>query len=449
MPLHIRRIIFIIFVCVFVISASSIIFYGSGYRWNSAKNKIEKTGQLSLDSKPKGAEVYVDGEPLFGTWKKIVGSSIETTPVNIKNLLPGSYNIEIKKDGYYPWKRNVRVISGQTSLFHSIRLLKHEVPEQIIAGDVLQFSIVSDTSIVALTKKDFFLYDTRQKIARSLFHSEKNTFISFIASPNGNQFFLRAQNMQWIITASGEKVELTKNGGDIFLNVRWSQNDELFGKTKDGIMRISLAPLVFKKIADGAVDDFFIHDEKLFTIEGDEKKSANMRELKQLQSPPVTILPVSYGGVFLDEPSYDIVIQKKAGGITILSPTGGKNAFNILDLDSISQVSEKKDEVFLGWNDVELWKYTLSGREYGKTLITRQGASLQKAFLSRIVPAVFFLSNNTVTMVDMSDSDNGGQMEMFRWDHISDIALSQNEKEFFISGLLNGAGGLYHLQIID
>src|SRR3989338_5156052 len=120
MPIHIRRIIFTLFVC-----AAVVLFYGSGYRWSGLKNKIEKTGQLSLDSKPKGGEVIINGELSKTSWSPFFHSSdSKKTPVDIKNLLPGEYTVEIRKDGYYSWKKNVRIISGQTALFHGIRLLK-------------------------------------------------------------------------------------------------------------------------------------------------------------------------------------------------------------------------------------------------------------------------------------------------------------------------------------
>lgn len=452
MPIYIRRIIFAFFVCVFFVSAAGILFYGSGYRWNGAKNKIEKTGQLSIDSKPKGAEVFINGDSSRKTWKKIFRSSpVQTTPTNIQNLLPGEYIVEIKKDGYYPWKKDVRIVSGQTALFHGIRLLKNETPVQMIAGDILQFSMFPNDTLVALTKKDLFLTDTQKKTVQSLFHSDKEDLSLFTARADGGQFFLRSGNKQWVVDVKGESVKMPDTNDDSFSTIRWSNNDEIFGKTKNGITQVSLAPLALKRVVSGYMDDFFVRDERIFTIEGEKQKSVNVRELTHSKQSPVEVLalPLS-GGLFLDEqPSHDIAIQKKAGGIVILSPTGNKNAFTILELENISELSGKKNGVFLGWNDVELWKYTLSGREYGKILITRQSVPLQKAFYSDIVPAIFFLSNNSVTMIDMADTASIHQIQMFGWEGISDMALSENEKDFFISGVLHGVSGLYRLSIID
>lgn len=453
MPIYIRRIIFGLFVFIFIISAAAILFYGSGYRWNSAKNKIEKTGQLSLDSRPRGAEVFINGEPAQGTWKRLIGSPIQTTPAVIKNVLPGEYSVEIKKDGYYPWKKTVNVLSGQTALFQGIRLLRQEESEKIFDGNIIQFARISDTIFAILTHRDLFLYDARQKQLRQVFHSEKNPLLSFSARLDGMQFFVRAENAQWVAFADGTLRELPYDKVHMLSRVRWTSGGELFGQVRDAIVAVSAVPAssvsAFKKIISGAPDDFFIQGNRLFTIDGKGKKTVQMRELSRPQAKPVEVLSLpGGGGIFLDEPSYDIAIQKAGGGMIILSPSRIGKAFEILELESIEQLSEKKDAEFLGWNDVELWNYKISGREYGKTLLTRQSTPLQKAFFSSIVPAVFFLSDNSVTMIDRAEPAEN-QTKLFQWENISDMTLSKDEKEFFISGTLNGVSGFYRLRIMD
>jgi hypothetical protein len=56
-------------------------------------------GNVMLMSEPKGAEIYVD--------EKFVGS----TP-SVVTLLPGPHELEIKSDGFKPWRRKLEVTSG-------------------------------------------------------------------------------------------------------------------------------------------------------------------------------------------------------------------------------------------------------------------------------------------------------------------------------------------------
>ena len=53
MNLKHRRILYISFILIFIILVPITIFYAAGYRYNFKQNKIEKTGILYIDSKPK------------------------------------------------------------------------------------------------------------------------------------------------------------------------------------------------------------------------------------------------------------------------------------------------------------------------------------------------------------------------------------------------------------
>jgi len=74
------------------------IFYAKGYRIlpQSGRASIEGTGLLVLTSKPDGARVLIDGD-------------FVTATNNTINLFPGTYSIEIQKDGYISWKKTIQV----------------------------------------------------------------------------------------------------------------------------------------------------------------------------------------------------------------------------------------------------------------------------------------------------------------------------------------------------
>lgn len=69
--------------------------YAQGYRPTTTGN-LKATGLLAANSFPNGASVYINGE---------FKSATDTT----LNLDPGEYDIEIKKDGYSPWKKKIHI----------------------------------------------------------------------------------------------------------------------------------------------------------------------------------------------------------------------------------------------------------------------------------------------------------------------------------------------------
>jgi PEGA domain len=67
-----------------------------GYRFNPIQGTLKPTGILVAASNPDGAKIFVDG--------KLSGA----TNTNI-SLAPGTYDVEIKKDGFTSWKRRLTI----------------------------------------------------------------------------------------------------------------------------------------------------------------------------------------------------------------------------------------------------------------------------------------------------------------------------------------------------
>lgn len=95
--MHIIRngIIFIFFILILIVTIA----YARGYRLDVQKGTMTSTGIIAVSSSPQAAKVYVNGE-LKGV-------------TDLHLTLPyGSYAIEVKKEGYTSWKRNV-VLKGE------------------------------------------------------------------------------------------------------------------------------------------------------------------------------------------------------------------------------------------------------------------------------------------------------------------------------------------------
>lgn len=84
----------LLFFCSFVAVLILVIAYARGYRLDIKKKSVTATGIIAVSSTPKAAKVYVNGE-LKGV-----------TDVNI-TLPPGKYTVEVKKDGYMDWRKNI------------------------------------------------------------------------------------------------------------------------------------------------------------------------------------------------------------------------------------------------------------------------------------------------------------------------------------------------------
>ena len=113
MPLLIRRFFFYSLLATFLVVAPVLIGYTMGYRWSFTQKRLVKTGALSLATIPDNATIILNGE-----------EQKERTPILIRELTPGSYEITLKKDGYSSWQKTLRVENEKTTFAINVTLFK-------------------------------------------------------------------------------------------------------------------------------------------------------------------------------------------------------------------------------------------------------------------------------------------------------------------------------------
>lgn len=187
-----RRILLAVFVLIFIILAPIIILYSQGYGFDLQKGKIIKTGGIFIKARPDGAEVYLNS--------KLIKKTFIIDEVKMMNLLPRQYNIEIKKDGYFPWKKNLMVKEREVTSAKNITLFPKEHTFSEISfdtkGKVAREAIISPdfkTAVIYLSGNSGWEIDlldlktgSQKKIFPSSSADRQHSFRNFEFSPNGN-----------------------------------------------------------------------------------------------------------------------------------------------------------------------------------------------------------------------------------------------------------------------
>lgn len=140
-PFH-RQILPWIFATAFFAIAPVLIFYTSGYRINTKKAVIERTGTLIIDSTPRGAKVVLDGND--------VG---DTTAVTLQEIPPGPHAIEVSRNGYFPWKKTLNVKPEQVTFANAIWLVRAEDPQFRFNLPVISMEANSDRNTLAMVSR--------------------------------------------------------------------------------------------------------------------------------------------------------------------------------------------------------------------------------------------------------------------------------------------------------
>lgn len=119
MTIRERKLLFILAILLFVVISPIIILYALGYDFDFFKNKIVPTGGLYLNITPKGVKIFIDGKLEKENSPYALGSGIF-----IKDMPEKTYNLEIKKDEYYDWKKEITVKSSLVTEFKYVLLIK-------------------------------------------------------------------------------------------------------------------------------------------------------------------------------------------------------------------------------------------------------------------------------------------------------------------------------------
>lgn len=128
MTLRTRRCIFYSFILIFIVVGAGVIFYSQGWRpvWQNNQIIFQKTGAIFVETSPKNVEIKIDGKIFKDK------SGILQNGTLIDNFLPKTYKIEINKDGYSAWQKNLSVKSGIVAGTGKIILiLKKLIPQPI------------------------------------------------------------------------------------------------------------------------------------------------------------------------------------------------------------------------------------------------------------------------------------------------------------------------------
>lgn len=148
MKIFLKLISFVIFITILVI----VILYARGYRPDLKNKSFTSTGILSISSYPKTAKIYINNE-----FKGL-------TDINI-TLKPGKYFIEIKKDGYTSWEKEI-ILKGELVINIDALLfpLNPSLSPLTNIGIIRAIPLDDNKKILIFSKNGIYLFEISKNI---------------------------------------------------------------------------------------------------------------------------------------------------------------------------------------------------------------------------------------------------------------------------------------------
>lgn len=195
--LLLRKFLFLILLLAYVIVCPLLILYALGYIYNPVKQELVPTGILQLTTIPSGADIYLEKSRFS-----------HNTPTAIKELLPGSYKVTLRKKGYRPWTHSITIEAGKVAAFRNILLIPENWPQESITthGCKDLIDIENEKLFIVTTGSSmdgFFVYNVDGKIrpllsfrspfftspvSKVLYEAQSNVIIVYASQAGGKKY---------------------------------------------------------------------------------------------------------------------------------------------------------------------------------------------------------------------------------------------------------------------
>ncbi|MDD5710552.1 MAG: hypothetical protein PHV43_00395 [Candidatus Colwellbacteria bacterium] len=136
MSIKTRRVLFYSLVILFIVVGTLVILNSRGLRLDIQNFGFVRTGGIYIGSEPARASIWLNGEEQKNK------SGVLQRGTLLTNLLPDTYEIAVRQDGFWDWHKRINVTPGEVSVLDSVVLLAKSEPKNIKFGKFIDFDIV-------------------------------------------------------------------------------------------------------------------------------------------------------------------------------------------------------------------------------------------------------------------------------------------------------------------
>lgn len=452
MNLKVRRLIYVIFIFLFLAVSTFIILYALGFKYNWSKNIFEKTGNFYIKSYPKNAEIYINN-------KKIKNK----TPIQVNRLLPGNYQVKVKKDGYAEWQKTLTIYPSSTSFIEDISLLKDSLIPQIIAEGEFSDMLQSPNKLFAVLTKitgldaSLWLLDISNSQLTELYQlknlqpliAPKMAFQLISWSNNDQKVLIKetTRDKFYILLPFQENkiLPLDKLNKLRFADLIWdSYNDNiLYGISGQKLYQLNLLQNQTSLLTTGPVSSIINYKTDILAIV--KKNNKYFLEFIKNEKNPLMSLPNSSYRFFNPNFNYLTLLDSEQNILFLLEPENLNQPIKTV----INNVKDFQwhDDQFLFWNNNELWAYYPDVNQ--KILLERSSQPIINAFWH---PNIVYSFCQTATELKIYELDGRDQRNIYTLVNFESpannkIIVNKKGDYLYLITSLNGQTGLYKMEI--
>jgi len=444
-----RRILYILFIALFLLITPAISFYAAGYNFDFNSGHIQRTGILFIKTDPKDALVNLGKEKTSNWFYNFFSPEEELkTPQKIRNLLPDEYEMILTKSGYFDYQRKITVNPGETLVLDKLELFKNSYPEISLNKNIIKMKLSPDKNkLAAVAGQGLFIFDINNETVNKIDLDNNFSTNSFdiLWAPSNKKIILTLGSYPvFNIENNSIETELKDYFPSSIKKIFWDDfsDNEIYLKENLYIYHFNLAAKKKSLFLNKEVDNFTIKDGNLFAIEkiGSENFLNAYNNTKQLKSIPI---PSSNYYNFIEQNNKFIYLHDERH--SILYTIDPWSIFPIYDsVNGVKDFSLSGNKIVY-WNDFEIWLYDKENKN--RALVTRISEEIGKAMLYPGENYIVFNTNNSINIMELEGARYLSSLKILNWRETSDMYLADNGESLYFLGWLGEKRALYNLDI--
>ena len=424
-PFH-RRILPWVFVIAFIFMAPALVFYTAGYRWNSKKGVIERNGTFIIDSKPRDADIEINGKRIS-----------DKSPVTLQNTAPGTYTLKLSKQGYHDWSKVLSIEPERVTFATDIYMWPDEQPRILVNGDFDNIYTDPGYKHIIVTSKNS---PTSTKIMT--YDAKKNILMDFSPAMTS----LDITNIHWD-DAGDEALLYTKN--NILDSINFNQ--ETISTLPEGVYHFEQGQLV------GNTNDFLIKFDNKGSLTRENKNQSIIDSFGDYR---IMEISGSKGPVFMENADadqgfvlpggnwqfYDVqknyLMLKDANRWLWLQIEKEPYSYVMAYADYLYPITIKRQTFYLLHNNNEILTW-LPNEE--PDLIYRQSEPIIATAWHPDAMDIMMATTNEISMIQLDDRSGRYKTVLANFDNIIDAVIYENQ--ILVTGTKDGQRGLWSIAL--
>lgn len=469
-----RRIFFWVLAILFATTASLVIFYALGYRFNFEKGVFVYGGSITIKSNPRSVSIELDNKPVSRKKINYINNSY-----HIDGIRPGDYELRVSAPGFKSWIKKIRVRSGISTEFWNILLAREDYTIQNwhVTGQERFFSSPDGRYIAyPQNSSDAFiinLIDTRSGLHESVFSTSEYAFMSdprekIEWSSQSGAFFVPAsrktdqEKKHIIFFLEDQKIALIEEmvQKNLITQARWDPENKniIYFMSENNLFRLDLKnENAVKKIAENIIS-FDFASNKIYFMQSSGlvyaiERDGSEKPQQVTKSPPDDMDGNTYQIIVYDKDRIAFLNNQKAK-LHIWNMSEKANYFREL-ASNVRDVQFSDDgKKLLYWSDWEIfvyftrdWNVQPKRAENEILNITRLSQTIKNTQWAKNYEHVLFVSANTLKVIELDRRDRLNTMDIYNFKTASGFVASHPTKEkiYFTEKVDDNSFGFYSL----